>query len=144
MDAIMPNLTFVYQLILFFAALFVIQKFIIKPITEVLRGRSERIEGAEREAARLDGESDEMDGLFRGKIRDARAQAKLDRAKRRETALAEEKEILRKGRDEAQIKLQAIVGEIQRESGEAREKLRADAAQLSRLFAEKLLGRPVS
>jgi len=144
MEAIMPNLTFVYQLIIFFAALAVIKYFILNPISEVLNGRNERIAGAEQEAVRLGDESEKLDGSYRAKIRDARAQTKLERAKQRESALAEEKAILGKGREEAQVKLQAIAGEIQKESGEARDKLKAEAAQISRMFAEKLLGRPVS
>jgi len=144
MEAIMPNVTFVYQLIIFFAALLLIKRFLLKPIQEVLTGRNDRIAGAEQAAASLSEESDKLDETYRQKIRDARDQAKLERSKQRDQALAQEKDILAKGREDAQVKLQAIAGEIRKESGVARERLRADAAHISRMFAEKLLGRPVS
>jgi F-type H+-transporting ATPase subunit b len=144
MEAIMPNLTFVYQLIIFFAALAVVKYFILNPLSEVLSGRDERIAGAEKEASRLGEESESLDETYREKIRDARAQSKLERGQQREKAQAEEKDILGKGRDAAKVKLQAIAGEIQKESDAARAQLKEDAAQISRMFAEKLLGRPVS
>lgn len=144
MEAMMPDVTVVYQLVIFLAALVVIKRFVINPIAEVLKGRNERIQGAEQEALRLAQESDRLDETYRKKIRDARDRAKLDRAGQREQALDEEKGILGRGREEAQSRLQAISGEIREESGLARERLRADAVQISRMFAEKLLGRPVS
>jgi F-type H+-transporting ATPase subunit b len=144
MDAIMPNLTFLYQLIFFIVALVVIKYFILNPLADILKRRNERIAGADAEALRLREESEKLDEKYRERIRDARAQAKLDRAQEREKAQAEERQILGKGRQEAQAKLQAIVAEIQKESQAARERLKADAVQISNLFAEKLLGRSVS
>ena len=64
--------------------------------------------------------------------------------KRREEARGVEREILGKGREEAQVILEGIRSEIQQESTEARGRLREEAAGLSRILTEKLLGRPVS
>ncbi len=144
MEAMMPNVTIVYQLIVFFVALVVVRFFVMNPIKEVLKGRSERIAGAEQEAARLVEESAGLEETYRNKIGEARDRAKQERARQREQALGEEKGILASGREQAQARLQAIAGEIRKESVEAGETLRADTAQISRMFAEKLLGRPVS
>jgi len=143
MEEMMPNVTIVYQLIVFFVALVVVKFFVMNPIREVLGGRSERIAGAEQEAARLAEESARLEQTCRKKIGDARDRAKQERARQREQARGEEKGILESGREQAHVRLQAIAGEIRRESDEAGEKLRADAEQISRMFAEKLLGRPV-
>ena len=60
MDAIMPNYTVFIQTVVFLVALVVIKVFILEPITEVLKGRNERIEGAEQEAVRLESAKSQM------------------------------------------------------------------------------------
>jgi len=144
MEAILPNLTFVYQLIIFFAALGVVKFFILNPLSDVLAGRNERIAGAEQEAVRLGQESERLNETYLDKIVEARGQAKQERAQQRERALMEEKAILGQGREAAKEKLAAIGGEIRKESDEARARLKKEAEGLSRLVAEKLLGRAVS
>ncbi len=144
MDAIMPNYSIIFQALIFFAALFIVKTFIINPITTVLKGRGERIEGAEQEAARLDRESSDLDGSYRSRIREARAEAQMERARHKKEAQDEERKILEKGREEANKNLQAIQKEIRKESEEATARLKQDAEQLSQILAEKLLGRSVS
>jgi len=144
MEAILPNWSAIPQLFIFLAALIVVKFFILNPVSQVLKGRSERIEGAEHEAVRLGEQSDKLDASYREKIREARSQVKRDRGEQRKKALSEEKDILNKGREEAHKKLEAIAEEIRKESDAARSRLKDDAAGMSRMLAEKLLGRPVS
>jgi F-type H+-transporting ATPase subunit b len=144
MEAIVPNYSVVVQAIIFFLALFLIKKLILDPMMDVLKRRNERIEGAEREAVRLQGESTLLDEKYKGKIREARAKAQSERAQRKLQALGEERKILDKGREEANKRLKGISLEIQKESAEARASLRGYAEDLSRVLAEKLLGRSIS
>ena len=144
MEQIIPNSSVFVQAIIFFVALYVIKSFILNPISEVLKGRSERIEGSEGEARRFEEESARPDSSYRARIAEARSEAQQGRAKSREEARGEERAILGKGREEAQKILEGIRGEIQKESKEARARLREEAAGLSRILTEKLLGRPVS
>ena len=130
MEQVMPNYSVFIQAVIFLVALYVIKSFILAPITEVLKGRSEQIEGSEQEAQRFEAESARLDASYRAKIADARSQAQQERAKRREEARGVEREILGKGREEAQVILEGIRSEIQQESTEARGRLRAEAAGL--------------
>jgi F0F1-type ATP synthase membrane subunit b/b' len=111
---------------------------------KVLKGRNDRIEGAEQEAARLQTESTVLDEQYKGKIREARATAQSERARRKLDALAEERKILEKGREQANQQLKQIGAEIEKESLQAGARLRDVARELSQIFAEKLLGRSVS
>lgn len=143
MDAIMPNYSVAIQAVIFLVALVVVTKFILAPINEVLTGRSERIEGAEKEAERLAREGDSLDEDYRERIRKARAEIQADRARLREDAQGEERAILDKGRSEAHEHLHQIGMQIQSESAEAKSVLQKEAGALSRILAEKLLGRAV-
>jgi F-type H+-transporting ATPase subunit b len=144
MEQVIPNYSVFFQAVIFLVALYVIKSFILAPIAEVLKGRSEQIEGSEQEAQRFVAESARLDSSYKATIADARSQAQQERAKRREEARGVEKELLRRGREEAQVILEGIRSEIQQESKEARGRLRQEAAGLSRILTEKLLGRPVS
>ena len=144
MEAIYPNSSAIWQFLIFIAALIVVKYFILNPVSAVLRGRDEKIEGAEQEAAKLAEESQQLDATYLKRIREARAQAKLDRAEQRSQALTEEKEILDRGREEAHKKLSAIEEEIRAESEAAQGRLKTDAERISIMLTEKLLGRPVS
>lgn len=144
MEQIMPNVTILFQAVIFLVALYVIKTFILDPVSQVLRNRTERIEGAEQEARRFQEESARLDSSYRARIAEARARAQQERARNREEARGKEKEILGKGRLEAQEILEGIRGQIRQESAEAKARLHEDAAGLSSILAEKLLGRPVS
>jgi F-type H+-transporting ATPase subunit b len=144
MEQIMPNVTILFQAVIFLVALYVIKTFILDPVSQVLRNRTERIEGAEQEARRFAEESARLDSSYRAKIAETRARAQQERAKNREEARGKEREILAKGRLEAQEILEGIRGEIRQESAEASARLHEDGAGLSRILTEKLLGRPVS
>ena len=144
MEQIMPNASVFIQAAIFLVALYVINAFILTPILEVLKWRTEQIEGSEQEAKRFEEESARLDTSYRATIADARSRAQQERAKRREEARGVEREILGKGRQEAQVILEGIRSEIQQESTEARGRLREEVAGLSRILTEKLLGRPVS
>lgn len=144
MEQIMPNLSVLIQAVIFLVSLYVIKAFILNPISQVLQGRTDQIEGSEQEAKRFEEESARLDASCRARIAEARLQAQQEKSRRRDEARTVEREIMGKGREEAQAILERIRADIQQESREARGRLREEAAGLSRILAEKLLGRPVS
>ncbi len=144
MQELYPNVTFFIQLGIFFVAMIIINVFIVSPIAKILAGRSERIEGAEQEAVRLQGESAALDATYKEKLKEARVRAQQEKGDIRQEALGQERAILDKGRGEVQGILENIRQEIQQESAAAKSSLQQEAAGLSQLLAEKLLGRPVS
>ncbi|MEW6441711.1 MAG: ATP synthase F0 subunit B [bacterium] len=143
MQQIMPNLTVFIQAIIFLVALIVVKRFILNPISDVLKGRTDRIEGAEQQAKRLVEESAALDQQYKKRIRDGRARAQEEKNRRRQESLGVEREILEKARLEAQDYLLKIREEIRRESEQARVRLQREAAGLSQTMAEKILGRPL-
>lgn len=144
MEQIMPNASVLVQAVIFLVALYVIKAFILNPISHVLAGRTEKIEGSEQEARRFAEETSKLDATCRARIAEARSRAQQARARTRDEARGEERAILDKSRQQAQSILEGIRAEIQQESKEARGRLREQAAGLSRLLTEKLLGRKVS
>jgi len=141
MEEIMPDATVLVQAVVFLLALLIIKSLILNPISDVLKGRAERIEGAEQEALRLDQESTALDLQYKKKIQEARAKAQEARNQIRQEVLASEKEILDSGRQQAQAILKRMRDEIGRESAEARTQLRGEVAFIAQRFAEKILGR---
>lgn len=143
MEQILPDGTIFIQAAVFVIALVVIKSFILNPISGVLKGRAERIEGAEQEAVRLELESTTLDLQYKKRIREARSKAQELRNQRRQEALAAEKEILDKGRQDAQTFLLGIREDIRRETADANTQLKRGVAALSQALAEKILGRPL-
>jgi F-type H+-transporting ATPase subunit b len=144
MEQIMPNASVLVQAVIFLVALYVIKVFILNPISQVLAGRTEKIDGSEQEARRFAEEASKLDATCRARVAEARSRAQQARARTRDEARGEERAILDRGRQEAQRILDGIRAEILKESKEARGRLRGEAAGLSRMLTEKLLGRQVS
>jgi F-type H+-transporting ATPase subunit b len=143
MEQVIPNYTIVVQAILFFISLFIIKRFILDPISEVLQQRTTKIEGGEKEARRIEQEADALDSSYRQKIQDARVKAMALRNEMRQAALAKEKEILKSGSEEGNKILEQIRQEITREVEMARAMLHKQASELSVRFSEKILGRKI-
>jgi F-type H+-transporting ATPase subunit b len=143
MEQVVPNYTIVVQAILFFISLFIVKRFILDPISEVLQQRTTRIEGGEKEARRIEQEANAIDSSYRQKIQDARVKAMVLRNEMRQGALAKQKEILKSGSEEGHKILEQIRQEITREVETARAMLHKQASELSVRFSEKILGRKI-
>ena len=141
MEQVMPNYTIVIQAIIFLVSLFVIKKCILDPISKLLRERSTKIEGGEKDARRLEQEAAALKESYRQKIKDARVKAMTVRNDMRQEALVKEKKILKEGRERAQKILEKIRQDIMAEVEVARTMLYQQATELSVRFGEKILGR---
>jgi F-type H+-transporting ATPase subunit b len=143
MEQVTPNYTIIIQAIIFLVSLFIIKKYILGPISELLLQRSIRIEGGEQEARRLEQEANTIDSAYRQKIHDARVRAMAVRNEIRQEALANEKKILENSRKEAHGILEQIRQETAKEVQVARTMLHQQASELSVWFGEKILGRKI-
>ena len=139
-----PNLSLVIVMVCFWVTFWLIQKFLLKPVGEVLAERKGRIEGAENEwqskhqeyldeTSRLESELEEA-AKASAKVRNDLRQAALDRrAAALETA-----------RQQADGKLDEAMSVLEQDAAAARADLKARARELARVFAGRLLGREVS
>ena len=139
-----PNISLVIVMVCFWVTFWLIQKFLLKPVGEVLAERKGRIDGAENEwqskhqeyldeTARLESELEEA----------AKAAAKV-RNDHRQQALDRRQAALDTARQQADGKLDEAMSALEQDASAARAELETQARSLAALFAGKLLGREVS
>ena len=92
------DLTVVIQFIIFLVLLILLTKLVFKPFLEIMRERSENIEGAREKATVLDSEADEKLSSYEEQVKSARKDAAEVRGKYRDEGEAKAKEILKIGR----------------------------------------------
>jgi len=139
-----PNLSLLLIMICFWLTMWVVYRFLIRPVGTVLAERQGRIDGA---SARWQSTHDEYlastERLEVEMQEAARAAAKV-RAEHRQRALDARQATLDAARGDADDQLRAALAELEVEAERARNELRSRADQLAQLFATQLLGRKVS
>lgn len=131
-----------YQLLVLFALLVVpVNLLILKPLLRVLDERVERIEGVRVRAERLEKDADEVYEQYEQAIREVRQQAELDR--RSQIGHAREQTLEKTGaaRVDAEGEIERARGELAASIASARGALRAEARNLARDVAARVLGR---
>ena len=139
-----PNLSLLLIMICFWLTMWLVYRFLIRPVGDVLAERRGRIDGA---ASRWQTTHDEYlaatERLEVEMQEAARAAAKV-RADHRQSALDARQSTLEAARADADDRLRAALTELEGQVQAARDELRERADQLARLFATQLLGRKVS
>lgn len=139
-----PKIGFWVWIPIFFAFIFVLKSLILEPTQKLLEERAKRTTGAQAEAEKMRDEAAEMQAEFERKLADARLAGSTAGEQVRREAEAQEHRILDQARGEASRLVEEVRGRIRAESDQAREALRENANELSKLAAEKVLGRTVS
>jgi F-type H+-transporting ATPase subunit b len=135
------NLAFFVQVVNFGILVLVLNIFLYKPIRKVLAERRQVVDGARDKAAAVDLEVQEKMALYEARLRDAKAEAGLQRAESLKQAQAEETSVLEKARAEATVSLGTIRDRVAKEAADARILLKQQAELLSGDICEKILGR---
>jgi F-type H+-transporting ATPase subunit b len=135
------NLAFFVQVVNFGILVLVLNIFLYKPIRKVLAERRQVVDGARDKAAAVDLEVQEKMALYEARLRDAKAEAGLQRAESLKQAQAEETSVLEKARAEATVSLGTIRDRVAKEAADARALLKQQAELLSGDICEKILGR---
>jgi F-type H+-transporting ATPase subunit b len=135
------NLAFFVQVVNFGILVLVLNIFLYKPIRKVLAERRQVVDGARDKAAAVDLEVQEKMALYEARLRDAKAEAGLQRAESLKQAQAEETSVLEKARAEATVSLGTIRDRVAKEAADARVLLKQQAELLSGDICEKILGR---
>lgn len=137
------DITFIYQLVVYFILLIILNKFLFKPVFAVLEERKKRTEGALEEAD--DAEKKVVDGFadYDLQLKEVAIKGQEERAALRQEASKTEQTLLEEARTEAQAELEASRVKLKDSLTSATSTLTDESKGLSRSVVEKLLGRSV-
>ena len=137
------DLTFLVQAVLFVGLMWILKPVLFDPMLKLFEEREKRIDGAKAAARKIDEKSTHALEEYEAAMAKARSAANAERDKIRSEGLAREQEIL--GRVRALTNKAVDEGKraAHLEADRVRGQLKADAEQLARDLATRVLGREV-
>ena len=139
-----PNLSLLLIMICFWLTMWLVYRFLIRPIGEVLAERKGRIDSAQDRFETTHNEYLAATDRLELEVQEAARGAARVRAEHRQQALERRQRSLDGARADADDRLRAALAELDTDTAAARTELRERAEGLARLFATELLGRKVS
>lgn len=136
--------TMLIHLAFFVASFLVLNQFVFKPLLALFEAREDAIDGARREAKKLQKEADEQKATFDNELKAVRLSAGEERDRLRNEGKDEERRILDDARSTAQRQLDDANKTLNREAENVRGGLQASIPVLANEIASKLLGREVA
>jgi len=140
-DLLSVNKTVIIQIVIFIAAIFILNTLVFKPFMKLIDRREKLTKGAIREARELEEKVKEIILEYEAKLNDARAQAQEERNKIVREAEAAASVIISKTREETAGLLDEAKKKLESESEVIKEKLKGDVQLLSKEIASRILGR---
>ena len=132
-------------LVVFFVLLVpVVSRLLLHPVLRVLDARVERTDGARRRAGRLEEQVREAIARYEGAVAETRQSAESSRRELLEQARRRASETIGAARSDAEQEIGRARREVAGASEQARQGLRAQAAELAREAAARVLGRSVA
>ncbi|MDO8427056.1 MAG: ATP synthase F0 subunit B [Deltaproteobacteria bacterium] len=135
------NQTLLFQMIGFFALLFILNRLLYKPLLKVLKEREERIDGSLKAAAKSDKDVEEGLSSYEKKIKEAALKGTEAKNKLKQEGLEREKEVIEAARASAAVELGKMQTELEKSKRAALESLKGEAVSISKNIAEKILER---
>ena len=135
--------TFMVQVVLFVVLTLILKPVLFDPMLKLFEEREKRIDGAKRQARRIDEKSVNALTKYDGEMAKARAAGGVERDRIRVDAMQKEQEILAAVRAGAAKTLEDGKKAAQAEADRARAALRDDATTMARELASRVLGREV-
>jgi len=139
-----PNLSLLFVMVCFWATLWLVYRFLIRPIGAVVGERRRRIDDAQQEWTAKNEEYLAAVARVEDEVSRAARDAAKIRAAARETAMTERQAALDGARARADERLGEVLDTMAKEADEARHDLRRRAGELARLLAGRLLGRELA
>ena len=138
------NVTILIQAINFLILVFLLAKFLFKPLSKFLTDRSESIAKslAEAKAAREAAAADQEE--HKAQLRQVQREMATIREQVQREAEAERQRLIQASRDEARQLVASAKAEIEAETRRAKTALREEAVGLALTVAERLLGRSLT
>ena len=138
-----PNMSLILVMVCFWATLWLVQRFLIRPVGATLEERRQRVDGAQEEWAARNEEYLTAITRVEAKLEGAAKEAGQARADRRQQAMDERQAALESAKKHADARLIEAVDTLDSDAETARQELRGRAQELARLLADRLLGRGV-
>jgi F-type H+-transporting ATPase subunit b len=138
------NVTILIQAINFLILIFLLTKFLFKPLTKFLADRSAGIEKSLAEAKAANQAAATAQAEYKAQMREAQREIAAIREQGQREIEAERQRLLQASREEAERLVAQAKTEIEAEIKRARVSLREEVATLVLAAAERLLGRTVS
>ena len=138
------NVTVLIQAINFLILIFLLTKFLFKPLTKFLADRSAGIEKSLAEAKAANQAAATAQAEYKAQMREAQREIAAIREQGQREIEAERQRLLQASREEAERLVAQAKVEIEAEIKRARVSLREEVATLVLAAAERLLGRTVS
>jgi F-type H+-transporting ATPase subunit b len=139
-----PNLSLILIMVCFWVTLWVVYRFLIRPVGAVINERRRRIDDARSEWTAKNEEYDAALARVEDELGQAAREAAKIREAARQRAMDERQTTLDAARARADERLAEILETLDQETEAAREDLDRRARQLARLLAGRLLGRELA
>jgi F-type H+-transporting ATPase subunit b len=134
----------VFQIVLFLVLWVFLRKFLFEPNLAVMQQRTERSEGAVKEAQQVRADAAAIEGRYKAQLAETRTgtMQQVDTVYR--AAEEETKALTDAARADANQTLATLRASLQQEIATARQELEARAPEFAQTITEKLLGRPLT
>jgi F-type H+-transporting ATPase subunit b len=132
------------QVALFIFLMIVLNKIFFKPFLRFLAERQEKIQGDEREAARLQAEAERRRLQFEEGLNKGQLQAQGEKGRIQDAGAHEGKSFVDKAQKEVDAEVPKIKAQIAQESQRVSVDLERRQGQMAKEIAEKILGRSLT
>jgi F-type H+-transporting ATPase subunit b len=139
-----PNLSLIFIMVCFWLTLWLVSRFLIRPVGAVVTDRRRRIDNAQQEWASRNEEHLAAVARVKDEVQSAARDAAKRRADARQGAMDERNLALETARAHADERLASVLESLGKDSEAARGELRRRAEELARVLAGRLLGREMS
>ena len=139
-----PNLSLLFIMVCFWMTLWLVQRYLIRPVGAVVDDRQLRLDDAQQEWAAKNEEHLAAVAQVEEELGAAAREAGRIRAEARQEAMSERQRGLADARARADERLVEVLDGLTKETEAARAELRRQAEELARLLAGRLLGREMA
>jgi F-type H+-transporting ATPase subunit b len=137
---LVPNMTFVFELISFLVIMWVLYKYVLPPVNQAMTERQEKIKAQFDEAAQLKADAEATEKENQEQLANARAEASRIREEAREQGA----QIIAQHREQAQVEAERITSNAQAqleiERTQALNQLKGEVGAIATTLAGRIVG----
>ncbi len=133
--------TLLIQMANFLVLLFLLNKFLYKPILGILDERRRRVEDSERSVRELQERTSKQWEQYQAELQKAKSAAAAEKERLKAEGIEAERKMLEQARSEAARSVEKARKSLEQELHRARQALQAQADSLGLEMAQKILGR---
>lgn len=139
-NAVDFDITMVVMIVIFLGMMAYLNKTLFQPYLDAKDRRHARIDGAKKTAKELQKKADGTFAEYEEALSEAMAEGTAERARLKQEAKAEERQILVDARQDIEKTLNQARTKLNNEVDEAEAALEKEAASLSKIIVEKVMG----